>query len=159
MAPKPKPSGAGDNLKRLADLYRTMVRIRAFEETAIAAHKAGEIPGPLHVSIGQEGVAAVVCANLKKEDRLTSNHRGHGHAIAKGAIPARMMLELYGREGGYCGGKGGAMHIADFSVGMLGANGVVTGGIPIAVGAAQGLKMLKSDAIAVCMFGDGAVNR
>ena len=159
MAPKPKPSGAGDNLKRLADLYRTMVRIRAFEETAIAAHKAGEIPGPLHVSIGQEGVAAGVCANLKKEDRLTSNHRGHGHAIAKGAIPARMMLELYGREGGYCGGKGGSMHIADFSVGMLGANGVVTGGIPIAVGAAQGLKMLKSDAIAVCMFGDGAVNR
>ena len=159
MANKPKPSGAGDNIKRLTDLYRTMVRIRAFEETAIAAHKAGEIPGPLHVSLGQEGVAAGVCAGLRKDDRLTSNHRGHGHAIAKGAIPARMMLELYGREGGYCGGKGGSMHIADFSVGMLGANGVVTGGIPIAVGAAQGLKMLKSDAIAVCMFGDGAVNR
>jgi acetoin:2,6-dichlorophenolindophenol oxidoreductase subunit alpha len=159
MANKSKPSAAGDNTKRLMDLYRTMVRIRVFEETALAAHKAGEIPGPLHVSLGQEGVAAGVCASLRKDDRLTSNHRGHGHAIAKGADPARMMLELYGREGGYCGGKGGSMHIADFSVGMLGANGVVAGGIPIAVGAAQGLKMLKSDAIAVCMFGDGAINR
>jgi acetoin:2,6-dichlorophenolindophenol oxidoreductase subunit alpha len=159
MANKSKPSAAGDNTRRLMDLYRTMVRIRAFEETALSAHKAGEIPGPLHVSLGQEGVAAGVCASLRKDDRLTSNHRGHGHAIAKGADPARMMLELYGREGGYCGGKGGSMHIADFSVGMLGANGVVAGGIPIAVGAAQGLKMLKSDAIAVCMFGDGAINR
>ncbi len=159
MATRPRPSGAGDNLKRLLELYRTMVRIRAFEETALAAHKAGEIPGPLHVSLGQEGVAAGVCASLRKDDRLTSNHRGHGHAIAKGADPVRMMLELYGREGGSCGGKGGSMHIADFSVGMLGANGVVSGGIPIAVGAAQGLKMLKSDAIVVCMFGDGAINR
>jgi pyruvate dehydrogenase E1 component alpha subunit len=155
-APLPR---AGDNLKRLVDLYRTMVRIRAFEETALEAHKAGEIPGPLHVSIGQEAVAAGVCASLRKDDRLTSNHRGHGHAIAKGADPARMYLELYGREGGYCQGKGGSMHIADFSVGMLGANGVVGGGLPIAVGAAQGLKLLKSDAIVVCMFGDGAVNR
>ena len=150
---------AGHNLARLRELYRTMVRIRAFEETALEAHKAGEIPGPLHVSIGQEGVAAGVCANLTREDRITSNHRGHGHALAKGAAPGRMFLELYGREGGYCGGKGGSMHIADFSVGMLGANGVVSGGIPIAVGAAQGLKMLKSDAIAVCFFGDGAINR
>jgi pyruvate dehydrogenase E1 component alpha subunit len=150
---------AGDNLKRLIDLYRTMVRIRTFEDTAFEAHKAGEIPGPLHVSIGQEAVAAGVCASLRKDDRLTSNHRGHGHAIAKGADPARMYLELYGRAGGYCGGKGGSMHIADFSVGMLGANGVVGGGLPLAVGAAQGLKLLKSNAIAVCMFGDGAVNR
>jgi TPP-dependent pyruvate/acetoin dehydrogenase alpha subunit len=152
-------SEPGDNLRRLTDLYRTMVRIRAFEETALEAHKAGEIPGPLHVSIGQEAVAAGVCGNLRTDDRITSNHRGHGHAIAKGADPQRMMLELYGREGGYCRGKGGSMHIADFSVGMLGANGVVAGGIPIAVGAAQGLKMQKSDAIAVCMFGDGAINR
>jgi acetoin:2,6-dichlorophenolindophenol oxidoreductase subunit alpha len=148
-----------DNLRRLVDLYRTMARIRAFEETALEAHKAGEIPGPLHVSIGQEGVAAGVCVNLRREDRLTSNHRGHGHAIAKGADPRRMMAELYGRATGYCGGKGGSMHIADFSVGMLGANGVVAGGIPIACGAAQGLKLLKSDAIVACMFGDGAVNR
>jgi pyruvate dehydrogenase E1 component alpha subunit len=149
----------GDNLRRLTDLYRMMARIRAFEETALAAHKAGEIPGPLHVSIGQEGVAAGVCVNLRLDDRITSNHRGHGHAIAKGADPKRMMAELYGRANGYCRGKGGSMHIADFSVGMLGANGVVAGGIPIAVGAAQGLKMQKSEAIAVCMFGDGAINR
>ena len=151
--------GPGGNLGRLADHYRTMIRIRAFEETALAAHKAGEIPGPLHVSIGQEAVAAGICANLAIEDRITSNHRGHGHALAKGARADRMFLELFGREGGYCGGKGGSMHIADFSVGMLGANGVVSGGIPIAVGAAQGLKMLKSSAIAVCFFGDGAINR
>src|ERR1700755_642553 len=152
-------SEAGDNLRRLSGLYRTMARIRAFEETALEAHKAGEIPGPLHVSIGQEAVAAGVCVNLRTDDRITSNHRGHGHAIAKGADPRRMMAELYGRANGYCRGKGGSMHIADFSVGMLGANGVVAGGIPIAVGAAQGLKMQKSDAIATCMFGDGAINR
>jgi pyruvate dehydrogenase E1 component alpha subunit len=152
-------SDAADNLRRLIDHYRTMARIRAFEETALAAHKAGEIPGPLHVSIGQEAVATGVCVNLRRSDRLTSNHRGHGHAIAKGAEPARMMAELFGRATGYCGGKGGSMHIADFSVGMLGANGVVAGGIPIACGAAQGLKLQKSDAIVTCMFGDGAVNR
>jgi acetoin:2,6-dichlorophenolindophenol oxidoreductase subunit alpha len=162
--PKPaakstKPSATGHNTARLADLHRMMVRIRAFEEAALEAHKVGEIPGPLHVSIGQEGVAAGVCINLSIEDRITSNHRGHGHALAKGAGADRMFLELYGRAGGYCGGKGGSMHIADFSVGMLGANGVVSGGIPIAVGAAQGLKMLKSKAIAVCFFGDGAINR
>ncbi len=153
------PAPAGGNTRRLVDLYTTMLRIRAFEETALAAHKAGEIPGPLHVSIGQEAIAAGLCANLRTDDRLTSNHRGHGHALAKGADAGRMFLELYGRDGGYCRGKGGSMHIADFSVGMLGANGVVAGGIPIAVGAAQGLKLLKSDAIAVCMFGDGAINR
>jgi pyruvate dehydrogenase E1 component alpha subunit len=152
-------SDAADNFRRLIDHYRTMARIRAFEETALSAHKAGEIPGPLHVSIGQEAVATGVCVNLRRGDRLTSNHRGHGHAIAKGAEPARMMAELFGRATGYCGGKGGSMHIADFSVGMLGANGVVAGGIPIACGAAQGLKLQKSDAIVTCMFGDGAVNR
>ncbi len=155
-APAPE---AGHNTARLGDLYKTMVRIRTFEETALDAHKAGEIPGPLHVSIGQEAVAAGVCANLTRDDRLTSNHRGHGHAIAKGAEPGRMFGELFGRETGYCRGKGGSMHIADFSVGMLGANGVVGGGIPIAVGAAQGLKLQGSNAIAVCMFGDGAQNR
>lgn len=153
------PGGAGHNTARLTELFRTMVRIRAFEETAMEAHKAGDMPGPLHVSIGQEGVAAGVCINLREDDRLTSNHRGHGHALAKGAKPDVMFGELFGRETGYCRGKGGSMHIADFSVGMLGANGVVGGGIPIAVGAAQGLKMLGSDAIAVCMFGDGAMNR
>jgi len=149
----------GDNQARLLALYGTMCRIRAFEETALAAHKAGEIPGPLHVSIGQEGVAAGVCINLRRDDRLTSNHRGHGHAIAKGAGIPGMMEELFGRAGGHCRGKGGSMHIADFSVGMLGANGVVAGGIPIAVGAAQGLRLLGSDALVACFFGDGAINR
>jgi TPP-dependent pyruvate/acetoin dehydrogenase alpha subunit len=147
------------NVQRLLDLYRTMSRIRAFETAALNAHKEGVVPGPLHVSIGQEGVAAGVCLNLTTEDRITSNHRGHGHAIAKGAGVQGMMRELFGREGGHCRGKGGSMHIADFSVGMLGANGVVSGGIPIAVGAAQGLKMKRSSAIAVCFFGDGAINR
>ncbi len=147
------------NVIRLVELYSAMCRIRAFENAALAAHKEGVIPGPLHVSIGQEGVATGVCLNLRPDDRITSNHRGHGHALAKGAGVQGMMRELFGREGGHCRGKGGSMHIADFSVGMLGANGVVSGGIPIAVGAAQGLKMMKSDAIAVCFFGDGAINR
>ena len=157
--PRTTMSDPADNLRRLIDLYRTMARIRAFEETALAAHKAGEIPGPLHVSIGQEGVAAGVCINLRRDDRLTSNHRGHGHAIAKGAEPGphdggalRPRHRLLPRQGRLHAHRG-------FSVGMLGANGVVAGGIPIACGAAQGLKLLKSDAIVACMFGDGAVNR
>ncbi len=150
---------AGDNRSRPLALWRLMCRIRAFEETALAAHKAGEIPGPLHVSLGQEAVAAGVCLNLRQDDRITSNHRGHGHALAKGAGVAGMMEELLGRAGGHCRGKGGSMHIADFGVGMLGANGVVSGGIPIAVGAAQGLQMLGSDAVVACFFGDGAINR
>jgi len=152
-------NSGGDNRARLLALFGTMLRIRAFEETALAAHRAGEIPGPLHVSVGQEGVAAGVCLNLRRDDRITSNHRGHGHALAKGAGVGGMMQELLGRAGGHCRGKGGSMHIADFSVGMLGANGVVAGGIPIAVGAAQGLKMLGSDAVVACFFGDGAINR
>jgi acetoin:2,6-dichlorophenolindophenol oxidoreductase subunit alpha len=151
--------GNGGNNARLLALHRTMCRIRAFEESALAAHRAGEIPGPLHVSIGQEAVAAGVCLNLRRDDRITSNHRGHGHAIAKGAGVPGMMAELHGRAGGHCGGKGGSMHIADFSAGMLGANGVVAGGIPIAVGAAQGLRLLGSDAVVACFFGDGAINR
>jgi TPP-dependent pyruvate/acetoin dehydrogenase alpha subunit len=152
-------ASADHNVRHLTHLYRTMVRIRAFEETALEAHKAGEMPGPLHVSIGQEAVASGICSNLRADDRITSNHRGHGHVLAKGGEPGPMYLELFGRDGGYCRGKGGSMHIADFSIGMLGANGVVAGGIPIAVGAAQGLKMQKSDAIVACFFGDGAINR
>jgi acetoin:2,6-dichlorophenolindophenol oxidoreductase subunit alpha len=100
-----------------------------------------------------------VCSALETRDRITSTHRGHGHGLAKGADLQGMMLELYGRVGGLCGGKGGSMHVADFSVGMLGANGIVAGGIPIAVGAAQGLRLLGSDAVVACFFGDGAVNR
>lgn len=156
-----RATSAGANLEPLIGLLRTMARIRAFEETAWAALRAGELPGVLHMSIGQEAIAAGVCAHLRPSDRLTSTHRGHGHALAKGADPARMFAELYGRASGYCGGKGGSMHIADFAVGMLGANGVVAGGIPIAVGAAQGLALLgtPADPVVACFFGDGATNR
>jgi acetoin:2,6-dichlorophenolindophenol oxidoreductase subunit alpha len=144
---------------RLLDLYRRMKTIRVFEDTCVAAHRAGEIPGYIHSSAGQEAVPVGVCAALHTDDRITSTHRGHGHGLAKGADLAGMMLELYGRVGGLCRGKGGSMHVADFSVGMLGANGIVAGGIPIAVGAAQGLRLLGSDAVVACFFGDGAVNR
>ncbi len=140
-------------------LARTIRRIRAFEEHARAAHARGEVPGVLHLSIGQEAVAAGVCHAMRRDDTITSTHRGHGHAIAKGADTKAMMAELFGRAGGTCGGKGGSMHIADFSVGMLGANGVVGGGIGIAVGAAQAAKLLGQDRVSACFFGDGAVNR
>lgn len=149
-----------------------MQRIRAFEEAANKASQGGvaafgqkasatsaAVRGPLHLSIGQEAVAAGVCAHLERSDYLTSTHRGHGHTLAKGAEPTPMMLELYGKQGGYCGGRGGSMHIADFSVGMLGANGVVAAGVPIAVGAAHSLKIEGRDGIAVSFFGDGAINR
>ncbi len=160
-------------MTELLDLYRTMVRIRAFEDAAEAASQGGvswggaatdqasqvHVKGPLHLSTGQEAVAAGVCQHLTARDLLTSTHRGHGHTLAKGADATRMMCELFGRASGYNGGKGGSMHIADFSVGMLGANGVVTAGLPIAVGAAHALKLRRLDAIAVSFFGDGAINR
>ena len=157
---------------RLLALYRTMARIRAFENAAEIASQGGVaawglsttskpalVRGPLHLSTGQEAVAAGVCANLTREDLLTSTHRGHGHTLAKGADVNRMMAELYGRATGTNKGKGGSMHIADFSVGMLGANGVVAAGMPIAVGAAHALKIRKRPEIVACFFGDGAVNR
>ena len=147
-----------------------MARIRAFENAAEEASKGGvaafgaslaeaKVRGPLHLSTGQEAVAAGVCLNLGKTDYITSTHRGHGHTLAKGASMQRMMCELFGRATGCNGGKGGSMHIADFSVGMLGANGVVAAGIPIAVGAAHALKIQGSSSIVACFFGDGAVNR
>jgi pyruvate dehydrogenase E1 component alpha subunit len=156
----------------LLSLYRTMVRIRAFENAAEIVSQGGvstfgydasktpvNVRGPIHLSTGQEAVPAGVCAHLRRSDLLTSTHRGHGHTLAKGADPARMMCELFGKATGYNGGKGGSMHIADFAVGMLGANGVVADGMPIAVGAAQGLKLQGKDAIVACFFGDGAINR
>lgn len=153
------------------DLYRSMARIRAFEQAAEEASIGGvaalgqqidprsKVRGPLHVSIGQEAVAVGVCAHLQREDLLTSSHRGHGHTLAKGGDIRRMMAELYGRAAGCNGGKGGSMHIADFSVGMLGANGVVAAGLPIACGAAQALKLQGKPQVVACFFGDGAVNR
>ena len=147
-----------------------MARIRAFENAAEEASRGGvaafgasladaKVRGPLHLSTGQEAVAAGVCANLGNTDYITSTHRGHGHTLAKGASMERMMCELFGRATGFNGGKGGSMHIADFSVGMLGANGVVAAGIPIAVGAAHAIKIGNEKRIVACFFGDGAVNR
>jgi pyruvate dehydrogenase E1 component alpha subunit len=147
-----------------------MARIRAFENAAEEASRGGvaafgaslaqaQVRGPLHLSTGQEAVAVGVCANLRKEDFITSTHRGHGHTLAKGASMERTMCELFGRASGFNRGKGGSMHIADFSVGMLGANGVVAAGIPIAVGAAHAIKIRNERRIVACFFGDGAVNR
>jgi pyruvate dehydrogenase E1 component alpha subunit len=143
----------------LVEMYRTMQLIRAFEEAAGQAFRDGRIRGPVHQYVGQEAIAVGVCANLRPTDYIASYHRGHGHAIAKGADIGSMMRELLGRQGGTCGGKGGSMHIADFSVGMLGANGVVADGVTIAVGAAQAVKLLGEDRVVVAFFGDGAVNR
>jgi acetoin:2,6-dichlorophenolindophenol oxidoreductase subunit alpha len=136
-----------------------MCRIAAFEQRAERAYADGLMLGALHSSIGQEAVAAGVCAHLSHADLITSTHRGHGHAIAKGVGPRAMMCELLGRVGGTCGGKGGSMHIADLSVGMLGANGIVPDGLTVAVGAAHALKLRGVEAVTVSFFGDGGVNR
>jgi len=136
-----------------------MHRIRAFELTAMAALEEGLVLGAIHPSIGQEAIAAGVVTALRRDDILLSTHRGHGHTLAKGARSQAMMNELIGREGGCCSGKGGSMHIADFEVGMLGANGVVGANIVIAAGAAHAIKLKGEDKIVCCIFGDGAINR
>lgn len=140
----------------LAGLLRTMVLIRRFEERTLELQAEGLVHGAVHPSIGQEAVATGVCSLLRPDDRLVSTHRGHGHCIAKGADVARMMAELFGRRDGYCKGKGGSMHVAAFEVGMLGANGIVAGGLPITAGAALAAQLEGTDAIAVGFFGDGA---
>jgi TPP-dependent pyruvate/acetoin dehydrogenase alpha subunit len=147
------------DVERLSAHHRLMWRIRAFEELALEGLKEKLVLGAIHPSIGQEAVAAGVCANLARDDVLLSTHRGHGHTLAKGADPLAMMRELFGREGGNCGGKGGSMHIADFSVGMLGANGVVAANIVIAAGAAHAIKLRRERKVVCCIFGDGAINR
>lgn len=144
--------------KTAVELFRTMVKIRRFDETVIQLYANGEIPGFMHLYIGEEAVAAGVCAALNKSDYITSTHRGHGHCIAKGGRPDYMMAELFGRKTGYCKGKGGSMHIADLDIGILGANGIVSGGIPTAVGAAVGIQYQDDDRVAVSFFGDGATN-
>ena len=159
MSSPATPPPPNSDPQRLLALYSTMARIRAFEDAAENASRDGLVGGAVHSSVGQEAVAAGVCANLGPSDAITTTHRGHGHSIAKGTDPGAMMLELFGRDGGTCGGKGGSMHIADFRVGMLGANGVVAAGIPIAVGAAQALKLKNRSDVVVCFFGDGAINR
>lgn len=139
-------------------VYRQMVRIRTFEETAAQIYRAGELPGFLHLSVGQEAVAVGACAHLGPDDVIASTHRGHGHVIAKGARLDRMMAELYGKTTGYCRGKGGSMHIADLDLGILGANGIVGGGLPIAVGAALAFRLRGEPRLALAFFGDGATN-
>ena len=142
----------------LLDMYRKMVTIRTFDARAVEEFHEGNIPGVVHAYIGEEAVAVGVCSALRTTDRIASTHRGHGHTIAKGADINLMMAELFGRSNGYCHGKGGSMHIADFSVGMLGANGIVGAGMPIATGAALAAKLEGGDGVAVAFFGDGASN-
>jgi acetoin:2,6-dichlorophenolindophenol oxidoreductase subunit alpha len=136
-----------------------MVRIRRFEERLVDLHKRGRLPGFVHLYIGEEAIAVGVCSALRPDDRITSTHRGHGHLIAKGAQTRRMMAELFGKVDGYCRGKGGSMHIMDFSLGILGTNGIVGGGIPTATGAAFADKRLGSDRVSVAFFGDGGSNQ
>lgn len=142
----------------LLDFYRKMNCIRAFENEAIELAKMNLTRAAVHTYNGEEAIAVGVCAHLTNHDYITSTHRGHGHCVAKGADLERMFAELMARENGYCKGKGGSMHIADLSIGMLGANGIVGGGIPIAVGAAFALKYQERSDVVVCFFGDGASN-
>jgi acetoin:2,6-dichlorophenolindophenol oxidoreductase subunit alpha len=148
-----------NQIGRLMRMLRTMLIIREFEEAARQCAVDGLVRGSVHESTGQEAVPVGVCSNLRTDDLIHSNHRGHGHAISKGANPVAMMKELFGRVGGTCGGKGGSMHIADFSVGMLGANGILADGVTMAAGAAQGLKLLGRTQIVGVFVGDGTTNR
>ncbi|MBI2115312.1 MAG: thiamine pyrophosphate-dependent dehydrogenase E1 component subunit alpha [candidate division NC10 bacterium] len=141
------------------ELLRSMIRIRAFEERVRDLFAAGRLPGFVHLSIGQEGVAAGASSALRSDDYVLSTHRGHGHMVAKGADTARMMAELFAKRTGSCKGKGGSMHIADASVGVLGANGVVAGGLSIAAGVGLSIKQRRSGQVCLCFFGDGAANR
>ena len=145
---------------RLPELYRTMRRIRTFEERVAELYARGLSAGSmLHLSIGEEGAAAGVAAAMQPQDSFTTHHRGHGIFLARGADPARMMAEIGGKESGYCRGKGGSMHIADMALGHLGANAIVGGGIPHVVGAGLSYKNLHRDAISVAFFGDGAMQQ
>lgn len=143
----------------LGELFRKMVTIRLFEQEIEKHFLAGDIPGFVHLYIGEEAIATGIMANLTKKDYIESTHRGHGHTIAKGADLNKMMAEIFGKKTGYCKGKGGSMHIADFSIGMLGANGIVGGGYNLAVGAGLASKLRGEDRVSVVFFGDGASNR
>jgi acetoin:2,6-dichlorophenolindophenol oxidoreductase subunit alpha len=140
-------------------LFRSMIRIRAFEYRVRDLFAAGRLPGFVHLSIGQEAVAAGACLALRPDDYVLSTHRGHGHMVAKGADTARMMAELHAKRTGSCKGKGGSMHIADASVGVLGANGVVAGGLSVAAGVGLSVKQRRTGQVCLCFFGDGASNR
>ena len=144
--------------KTLLELYATMLTIRHFEDRVVDLYARGLVPGLAHLYLGEEAIAAGVCAGLREEDYITSTHRGHGHVIAKGADLKPMMAELFGKRAGYCKGKGGSMHISDMEIGILGANGIAGGGLPIAVGAGMSAKWRGTDQVTVCFFGDDASN-
>ncbi len=145
--------------EQLLSVYRTMRSIRAFEERVHAEFATGEIPGFVHLYAGEEASAVGVCSNLDDRDTIASTHRGHGHCIAKGVDVSEMMAEIYGRKTGSCHGKGGSMHIADLSKGMLGANGIVGGGPPLICGTALAAKIKGTGGVSVAFFGDGASNQ
>jgi len=144
---------------KLAEMYEKMLEIRCFEEKVFELYGQNLVPGTIHLYAGEEAVAVGVCSSLRKDDYITSTHRGHGHCIAKGAELKRTMAEILGKKTGYCKGKGGSMHIADFTVGMLGATAVVGAGLPIAVGAGLSAKLRKTDQVTACFFGEGASNQ
>ena len=140
-------------------MYKRMLEIRFFEEKVFELYGQNLVPGTIHLYLGEEAVAVGVCNAIRKDDYITSTHRGHGHCIAKGAELKRTMAEILGKKTGYCKGKGGSMHIADFSIGMLGATAVVGAGIPIAVGAGLSVKLRRTDQVVACFFGEGASNQ
>lgn len=156
--PKIETDPAPADPKRLLERLRTMARIRAFEEQVGRQFREGNVHGFVHTSIGQEAIAAGSCGVLDREDFITTTHRGHGHCLAKGADPVPMMAELFGRESGTCHGRGGSMHLADASLGILGANGIVGAGVPIAVGAALAAQREGTGRVALAFFGEGAVH-
>src|SRR5258706_15117654 len=153
-----EPSTAG-SLEQWLHMYEQMLKIRIFEEHVNDLYRSAKMPGLAHLYSGEEAVAVGVCEALRRNDYITSTHRGHGHCLAKGASIDRMFAELLGKEAGYCRGKGGSMHIADQDTGNLGANAIVAGSTAIATGAAMSSKMRGSDQVAVCFFGDGALGQ
>lgn len=145
--------------EKIKEMYQTMLKIRKFEEKAKDLFAEGKVPGFVHLYMGEEAVATGVCSNLNENDYITSTHRGHGHIIAKGGQLNEMMAELFGKATGYCKGKGGSMHIADASRGILGANGIVGAGHDLAVGAGISAQYMGNDQVCICFFGDGSTNQ
>ena len=145
--------------EQLREMYEKMLLIRCVEKQLSEDFKAGQLPGAVHLYVGQEAVAVGMCQHLADSDWITGTHRGHGHYLAKGGDPKAMLAEIYGRENGICKGMGGSMHVADFSLGIVGANGIVGGGLAITAGAALAAKLDKQGQVAVCFFGDGAANQ
>ena len=159
VAANTNASVAGVGAEKLLRMYRQMLAIRLFEERVNDLYTRALMPGLAHLYIGEEAIAVGVCEALRRDDYITSTHRGHGHCLAKGASPDLMFAELLGKEAGYCKGKGGSMHIADPATGNLGANAIVGGSAGIATGAAYASKYLKQDRVAVCFFGEGALGQ